>query len=152
LSSELRICLRASEPRNEEGSAPVMPTYDYKCKACGHTFEEFQSMSSEHLTICPSCGKPALVRLMAGGAGLVFKGSGFYLTDYKKTGSSPSSGSSKSDAVASEKKSDMASDAKKSGSSNAGKSPDSGSSSDKSKADSKPTDSSSSSGPSKSDT
>jgi len=67
-----------------------MPTYDYICKECGHTFEEFQSMSSESLTVCPSCGKPALKRLMAGGAGMIFRGSGFYLTDYKKTNSSSS--------------------------------------------------------------
>jgi putative FmdB family regulatory protein len=68
-----------------------MPTYDYVCKECGHTFEEFQSMSSEFLIVCPSCGKPALKRLMASGAGMIFKGSGFYLTDYKKTNSSGSS-------------------------------------------------------------
>ena len=61
-------------------------------------------MSSEFLTVCPSCGKPALKRLMAGGAGMIFKGSGFYLTDYKKTNSSsstssnPSSGASKQEA------------------------------------------------------
>ena len=71
-----------------------MPTYDYVCKECGHTFEEFQSMSSEFLTVCPACGKPALKRQMAGGAGMIFKGSGFYLTDYKKTNSSSSSTSS----------------------------------------------------------
>jgi putative FmdB family regulatory protein len=65
-----------------------MPTYDYVCKECGHAFEEFQSMSSEFLTVCPSCGKPALKRQMAGGAGMIFKGSGFYQTDYKKTNSS----------------------------------------------------------------
>jgi putative FmdB family regulatory protein len=70
-----------------------MPTYDYVCKECGHTFEEFQSMSSPFLTVCPSCGKPALKRQMAGGAGMIFKGSGFYLTDYKKTNSSSSSSS-----------------------------------------------------------
>ncbi len=60
-----------------------MPTYDYQCKECGYTFEEFQSMTSELLVTCPSCGKPALKRLMAGGAGMIFKGSGFYKTDYK---------------------------------------------------------------------
>ncbi|MCX6142985.1 MAG: zinc ribbon domain-containing protein [Ignavibacteriales bacterium] len=76
-----------------------MPTYDYVCKECGHTFEEFQSMSSEFLTVCPSCGKPALKRQMAGGAGMIFKGSGFYSTDYRKTNSS-SSTSSTSDAGA----------------------------------------------------
>jgi putative FmdB family regulatory protein len=71
-----------------------MPTYDYRCKSCGFEFEEFQSMSSEKLIICPKCAEPSLKRLMSSGAGLVFKGSGFYLTDYKKSSSSPSSSSS----------------------------------------------------------
>jgi putative FmdB family regulatory protein len=65
-----------------------MPTYDYLCKECGHRFESFQSMSEPQLTICPACDAPALQRLIGAGAGLLFKGSGFYLTDYKKTGSS----------------------------------------------------------------
>jgi len=68
-----------------------MPTYDYKCAECGHVFEEFQSMSSSSLVDCPSCGKPALKRQMAGGAGMIFKGSGFYKTDYTK----PSGGDKK---------------------------------------------------------
>jgi len=70
-----------------------MPTYEYRCKSCGYEFEEFQSMSAEPLMICPQCAEPALKRLLSSGAGLVFKGSGFYLTDYKKTGSSSSSSS-----------------------------------------------------------
>ena len=81
-----------------------MPTYDYKCKNCGHTFEEFQSMSAELLVICPSCGKPELVRLMATGVGMIFKGSGFYQTDYKKSSSSTSTPSSKPDANQPDKK------------------------------------------------
>jgi putative FmdB family regulatory protein len=91
-----------------------MPTYDYKCKECGHTFEEFQSMKADLLTICPSCGKPALVRLMSSGTGLVFKGSGFYLTDYKKTGSSTGSTSSKSESSSTDKSSGSEKDSKKS--------------------------------------
>jgi putative FmdB family regulatory protein len=71
-----------------------MPTYDYRCKSCGYEFEEFQSMSSEKLIICPKCAEPSLKRLMSGGAGLVFKGSGFYLTDYKKSNSSPAASNS----------------------------------------------------------
>ncbi len=67
-----------------------MPTYDYRCAACGYTFEEFQKMSDPLLTDCPRCQTPSLERLIGGGAGLLFKGSGFYLTDYKKTGSSSS--------------------------------------------------------------
>ncbi|HCA80613.1 MAG TPA: FmdB family transcriptional regulator, partial [Bacteroidetes bacterium] len=78
-----------------------MPSYDYKCRECGYTFEEFQSMKSDLLSICPACGKPALKRLMAGGVGMIFKGSGFYLTDYKKTGSSSSSSPSSSSSGAS---------------------------------------------------
>ncbi len=62
-----------------------MPTYQYKCNACLHEFEEFQSMSDDPLVKCPSCNKRKLVRVISG-AGLVFRGSGFYLTDYKKRG------------------------------------------------------------------
>lgn len=60
-----------------------MPTYDYKCNACGHAFEEFQSMSAPHLKKCPKCGKNKLERLIGTGAALMFKGSGFYITDYR---------------------------------------------------------------------
>ena len=66
-----------------------MPTYDYLCKECGHKFEAFQSMSDAALEECPQCHASALQRLIGAGAGLLFKGSGFYLTDYKKSGSSP---------------------------------------------------------------
>lgn len=66
-----------------------MPTYDYVCDACEHRFEEFQSMKDAALTVCPKCSKPKLRRLIGGGAGIIFKGSGFYVTDYKKNGSSP---------------------------------------------------------------
>ncbi len=68
-----------------------MPTYHYKCKECGHEFEELQKISESPLRDCPSCKKPALVRIIGGGAGLLFKGSGFYLTDYKKPPKSPDS-------------------------------------------------------------
>lgn len=60
-----------------------MPTYDYKCDACEHTWEEFQSIKAEPTKKCPSCGKKKAKRLIGGGAGLIFKGSGFYLTDYR---------------------------------------------------------------------
>lgn len=60
-----------------------MPTYDYKCNACGHTFEEFQTMTAPHLKKCPKCGKNKLERLIGTGAALMFKGSGFYITDYR---------------------------------------------------------------------
>jgi putative FmdB family regulatory protein len=60
-----------------------MPTYDYACSACGHRFEEFQSMSSDPLKKCPACKKSKLERLIGTGAGVIFKGSGFYETDYR---------------------------------------------------------------------
>ncbi|MHC5063018.1 MAG: FmdB family zinc ribbon protein [Planctomycetota bacterium] len=61
-----------------------MPTYNYECQDCGHGFEEFQSMSAKVLRKCPSCGKPRLQRLIGKGAGIIFKGGGFYETDYRK--------------------------------------------------------------------
>lgn len=60
-----------------------MPTYQYRCSLCGHEFEEFQSMKEDPLKECPVCHKEGLQRLIGGGAGMIFKGSGFYLTDYK---------------------------------------------------------------------
>jgi len=63
-----------------------MPTYEYVCRACGHEFEEFQNMSAEPTTTCPECGKEQVQRLISSGGGIVFKGSGFYATDYRKDG------------------------------------------------------------------
>jgi putative FmdB family regulatory protein len=60
-----------------------MPTYDYRCNACNHTFEEFQSFSEPPLKKCPQCKKNKLQRLFGTGAGVIFKGSGFYETDYR---------------------------------------------------------------------
>ena len=60
-----------------------MPTYEYQCDACDHTFDEFQSMSEEPLTKCPACGKKKLRRVFGAGAAIIFKGSGFYQTDYR---------------------------------------------------------------------
>jgi putative FmdB family regulatory protein len=60
-----------------------MPTYDYVCDACEHAFEEFQNFSDEVLTKCPKCGKKKLRRLFGSGAAILFKGSGFYETDYR---------------------------------------------------------------------
>ena len=59
-----------------------MPTYDYECEQCGHVFEAFQSMSASLLETCPKCEGP-VHRLIGTGAGLIFKGSGFYATDYR---------------------------------------------------------------------
>ena len=60
-----------------------MPTYDYRCNACDHEFELFQSMSAGVKKKCPECGKMALERLIGTGAAVMFKGSGFYETDYR---------------------------------------------------------------------
>lgn len=65
-----------------------MPTYDYECSSCGHTFEEFQSITEKHLKKCPKCKKSTLQRLIGSGSGVIFKGSGFYQTDYKNKSSS----------------------------------------------------------------
>ena len=84
-----------------------MPTYEYECSKCGNHFDYFQSMKDALLTDCPdeACGgKGTVKRLIGSGAGLIFKGSGFYATDYKKQSScgSPSNGNgkAKSDAPA----------------------------------------------------
>jgi putative FmdB family regulatory protein len=60
-----------------------MPTYDYKCTACGHRLEIFQSMKDAPKRKCPECGKNTLERLIGTGAAILFKGSGFYQTDYR---------------------------------------------------------------------
>jgi putative FmdB family regulatory protein len=60
-----------------------MPTYEYECDACGHTFEQFQSITAAPVKKCPKCGKNKVKRLLGTGAGLIFKGSGFYSTDYR---------------------------------------------------------------------
>src|SRR5580693_4609890 len=64
----------------------TMPTYDYKCNACGHTFDELQSFSEPPLTKCPKCKKNKLERLFGGGGAIIFKGGGFYETDYRRAG------------------------------------------------------------------
>jgi putative FmdB family regulatory protein len=60
-----------------------MPTYEYQCDACEHNFDEFQSMSDKPLKKCPKCGKSRLRRVFGAGAAIIFKGSGFYQTDYR---------------------------------------------------------------------
>jgi putative FmdB family regulatory protein len=61
----------------------TMPTYEYVCDACGHRFEQFQTITAKPLRKCPQCSKPKLRRLIGTGAGVIFKGSGFYQTDYR---------------------------------------------------------------------
>ena len=98
-----------------------MPTYDYQCLACGHTFEAFQMMTDKPLRKCPVCqGK--VKRLLGTGAGLIFKGSGFYETDYKRTSTASSAAASsdgpsngKTNAVDAKKDSSSSSQAKTDG-------------------------------------
>lgn len=73
-----------------------MPTYEYHCTKCQHEFEQFQSMRDETLKVCPKCRKSALKRRVGGGAGLIFKGTGFYITDYKNKGGSGKEGGGES--------------------------------------------------------
>ncbi|OGG54305.1 MAG: FmdB family transcriptional regulator [Candidatus Handelsmanbacteria bacterium RIFCSPLOWO2_12_FULL_64_10] len=97
-----------------------MPTYDYECAACGHKFEMFQGIKEDPIKACPKCKKRKARRLIGTGAGLLFKGSGFYVTDYRSEGykkaqkaeTSPSSSPSSGDASSS-KKAEKAEKAKK---------------------------------------
>jgi putative FmdB family regulatory protein len=76
-------------PRDEPfrcGRIQIMPTYDYECDACGHTMELFQGINDPIKKKCPDCGKNKLKRLFGTGAAIVFKGSGFYQTDYRSEG------------------------------------------------------------------
>ena len=87
-----------------------MPTYEYECQKCAHIFEQFQSMTAAHVKRCPEC-KGKVKRLLGTGAGIIFKGSGFYETDYKRKSGSPtsSSTSSKSASTASKSSSESSS-------------------------------------------
>ena len=64
-----------------------MPTYEYRCKACGHALELFQSIKDRPVKKCPSCEARSLERLIGAGAGIIFKGSGFYITDNRQVSS-----------------------------------------------------------------
>jgi putative FmdB family regulatory protein len=85
-----------------------MPTYSYLCPSCGNGFEQFQTITARPLRTCPKCGKRRLKRLIGTGAGIIFKGSGFYQTDYrsesyKKAEKSEKSGEEKKTAGESKK-------------------------------------------------
>ncbi len=73
-----------------------MPTYDYQCDHCGHIFETMQSMKDAPLSVCPECSTAALRRLISGGTGVIFKGSGFYVNDSRKASSGGTSGTTQS--------------------------------------------------------
>lgn len=66
-----------------------MPIYEYQCQSCGFLFDELQSMKEEPLVKCPNCGKNELKKLIGSGSSVIFKGTGFYQTDYKKKHTSP---------------------------------------------------------------
>lgn len=88
-----------------------MPTYDYECQACGHKFEAFQSIKEGALRKCPECAKLKLKRLIGTGAGVIFRGSGFYETDYrsssyKDAAKKESGAESKADATSTDSKGD----------------------------------------------
>lgn len=78
-----------------------MPTYEYECNACGHQFEKFQGMCEAPVKKCPVCGKQKAQRMIGSGSGIIFKGSGFYETDYKrKSGGDSTAGKDKPTAPA----------------------------------------------------
>ncbi|HET8654893.1 MAG TPA: zinc ribbon domain-containing protein [Longimicrobiaceae bacterium] len=81
-----------------------MPTYEYRCPSCKHEFEKFQRMSDEPVAECPECGAEA-ERKLSGGAGLLFKGSGFYITDYRSDSYKQAAKSEKPESGGGEKKS-----------------------------------------------
>jgi len=64
-----------------------MPTYEYECESCGHSFERFQPISARPVRVCPMCGRRKVRRLPGMGAGIIFRGSGFYATDYRNSSS-----------------------------------------------------------------
>lgn len=101
-----------------------MPTYDYVCDACDHKFELFQSITAEPEKKCPECGKRKLRRLIGAGAAIVFKGSGFYQTDYR---SESYKKRAEADKPAGESKSDSKSESKSAAKSSESKAPASGS-------------------------
>ncbi|MGA2093725.1 MAG: zinc ribbon domain-containing protein [Sedimentisphaerales bacterium] len=88
-----------------------MPTYEYRCENCDYQFEKMQGITAKAIHKCPKCGKSSLKRLIGTGAGIIFKGSGFYATDYRSEGYKQSV-KSESSAKSSEKKETTATPAK----------------------------------------
>lgn len=83
-----------------------MPTYEYTCKDCQASFDVFHGMTEQPEVACPSCGSRSTARLLTGGAGLIFKGSGFYITDYKNSAAKSTNGAGKAESGASAASSD----------------------------------------------
>lgn len=88
-----------------------MPTYEYECQRCGHVFERFQSMKDEPLKRCPEC-RGKVKRLIGAGAGIIFKGSGFYETDYRSEEYRRKAKAEKESSTKSDTKSDTKGDTK----------------------------------------
>lgn len=104
-----------------------MPTYTYECAECGHTVDVFHSINAQPKLVCEACGSRRMERMLGTGAGIIFKGSGFYETDYKKNGGSKSRAGGSEGKSQSKEKSDSAgastsSDSSGSGSSGSGSS------------------------------
>ena len=81
-----------------------MPTYDYTCDACNHAWEEFHSITAEPTKKCPTCGKKKARRLIGAGGGIIFKGTGFYQTDYRSDSYKKSSDADKAPAPSTDSK------------------------------------------------
>lgn len=92
-----------------------MPTYDYECDACGHEFERFQTISENPAKKCPKCKRMKLRRLFGTGAAVMFKGSGFYQTDYRSESYKKAAAADKSSASDSSSSKSDSSDSKSSG-------------------------------------
>ena len=90
-----------------------MPTYDYRCQECGHEFELFQSMTAKLKRKCPECSEPKLKRLIGIGGAVIFKGSGFYETDYRSESYKKAAEADKKKAEKKDEKKDTSKDAKK---------------------------------------
>ncbi len=89
-----------------------MPTYEYECDACGHRFEKFQSIKASPIRMCPECGKRKVKRLIGTGAALLFKGSGFYVTDYRSKSYQEAAEKDKPETAAKEPKGESKNDSK----------------------------------------
>lgn len=95
-----------------------MPTYDYVCDACDHAFEAFESIKADPQSICPTCREPKLRRKIGPGAAILFKGSGFYITDYRSDSYKEAAKADKSSPAPSAAKSDSGSSSSSSGGAN----------------------------------
>ncbi len=99
-----------------------MPTYTYECAECGHTVDVFHPINAQPKVVCEACGSRRMVRMLGTGAGIIFKGSGFYETDYKKNGGSKSRAGGSEGKSQSKEKSDSAGASSSSDSSGSGSS------------------------------